>query len=136
MFPGDLLEPNYADPINANKLVHRSEVERREKYFEQLEREIVKGGQHPLAQLSKDCLNNNPSQRPTAEQLVTALEDMEEEVEGPYGEFSRLDAVRQVATMKALLERDIEVREKANELTARREKIKRLQKKLERAQQV
>ena len=96
----------------------------------------MKGQHHPLVQLSKQCLNNDPSLRPTAEQVVAALEEMEEEVEGPYGEFSRLDAVRQVSTMKALIMKDVEMGEKANELAAKNERIRRLHKKVEHAQQV
>ena len=111
-------------------------MERRAKYFDQLEDKIIKGQHHPLAQLSKDCLNNNPWQRPSAEQLLSALEDMEEEVEGPYGEFTKLDAIRQVAAMKSLLERDIEVREKAKELTVMGERVRQLQKKLKQSEQV
>ena len=61
---------------------------------------------------------------------------MEEEVEGPYGEFTKLDAIRQVAAMKSLLERDIEVREKAKELAVMGEKVRQLQKKLKQSEQV
>ena len=50
----------------------------------------------------KDCLHNVPSRRPTAEQLVTSLEEMKGEVEGAYGELATVDAVRQVRTMKTL----------------------------------
>ena len=136
MFSEDLLEVDYSDPTKSNKPLHRSEVERRAKYFDQLEDKIVKGQHHPLAQLSKDCLKNNPWQRPSAEQLLAALEDMEEEVEGPYGEFTKLDAIRQVAAMKSLLERDIKVREKTKELRVISEKMRQLQKKLKQAEQV
>ena len=61
---------------------------------------------------------------------------MEDEVEGPYGEFTKLDAIRQVAAMKSLLERDIEVREKAKELTVMGERVRQLQKKLKQSEQV
>ena len=65
----------------------------------------------------KDCLHNVPSRRPTAEQLVTSLEEMKSEVEGAYGELATVDAVRQVRTMKAL--------------KAKRNEIERLQEQLE-----
>ena len=129
-------EAEYTDPANPNKPVRRSEVERRAKYFDQLDDKIIKGQHHPLAQLSKDRLNNNPWQRPSAEQLLSALEDMEEEVEGSYGEFIKLDAIRQVAAMKSLIERDIEVREKAKKLAVMGEEVRQLQKKLEQSEQV
>lgn len=135
-FPDDLLNVDYVDPNDPNKKLHRSEVERREKYFNLLNDIVMKGESHPLAQLSKECLSNDPNLRPTTEQILAALEDMEEEVEGPYGEFSRLDAVRQVAAMKALIIKDVEVKEKINEVMTKSEDIKRLQRKLEHMQKV
>ena len=57
-------------------------------------------------------------------------------MEGPYGEFTKLDAIRQVAAMKSLLERDIEVREKAKKLAVMGEKVRQLQKKLKQSEQV
>ena len=135
-FPDDLLSVDYADPNDPNKTLHYSEVERRVKYFHLLKDILVKGEDHPLAQLSKDCLNNDPNLRPIVEQVLAALEDMEEEVEGPYGEFSRLDAIRQVAAMKALIIKDVEVKEKANELMTKNNKINQLQEKLEHTQKV
>ena len=126
VFPGGLLEPNYADPDNSDLLVARSEVERRGEYFEQLDRRILEGQQHPCVQLTKDCLYNTPSRRPTAEQLVTTLTEMRAGIEGPYGAVAKADAVRQVVMMKTLRGRDAEVREKTNELTAKEEEIQRL----------
>ena len=80
----------------------RSEVERRGQYFEQLEDLLPGRIRQVLVLLIKNCLHNDPSQRPTAEQLVTSLEEMKGEVEGAYGELATVDAVRQVRTMKAL----------------------------------
>ena len=80
----------------------RSEVERRGQYFEQLEDLLPGRIRQVLVLLIKNCLNNDPSQRPTAEQLVTSLEEMKGEVEGAYGELAIVDAVRQVMTVKAL----------------------------------
>ena len=48
--------------------------------------------------------------------MLQALEEMKATIEGPYGEFAKLDAVRQVAMMKALQGRDEDVRLKTNEL--------------------
>ena len=136
MFPDSLLEDHYVDSTNSKTQLQRSEVERRSKYFELLEEILVKGEHHPLAKLAKDCLTNDPSLRPTAEQALTTLELLEDEIEGPYGELSKLDAVRQVAAMKVLLVKDVEVKETANELAAKIEKVKRLQKKLEHTHKV
>ena len=81
-----------------------------------------------VIQLTKDCLRNIPSQRPTAEQLVTALVEMKADVEGDYGELATVDAVRQVKTMKALKAKN---KDKVNELTAKDEEIQHLQQQLE-----
>ena len=95
-FPGQLLEPNYTDPENSERLVGRSEVERREQHFQLLDRCIVDGQHHPCVQLAKDCLHNSPSRRPTAEQLVAILQGMKADIEGSCGAVARADAVRQV----------------------------------------
>ena len=88
----------------------------------------------PLVQLIKDCLHNTPSKRPTTEQVLQALEDMKATIDDPYGEFSKLDAVRQVATMRALRGRDEDVRVKTDELAMKEGEIQQLQQQLEQAQ--
>ena len=95
-FPGQLLESNYTDPENPDRLVGRSEVERPEQHFQLLDRHIIDGQYHPCVQLAKDCLHNSPSRRPTAEQLVATLEGMRADIEGSCGAVVRADAVRQV----------------------------------------
>lgn len=96
-------------------------MERRSKYLEQLE-DLLPGGIRCLfIQLIKDCLRDAPSQRPTAEQLVTTLEEMKANIEGPYGELAKADAIRQVLTMKALKQTD------RDELTAKEEEIQQLE---------
>ena len=125
IFPGDLLEPNYTNPNNSDELVARSEVERRRDYFEQLEGTML-GGQHPCVLLTKQCLHNSPSRRPTAEQLVATLEGMRADIEGPCGAVARADAVRQVVMMKTFIGTQSTVRERTNELAAKDEVIHQL----------
>ena len=115
MFPGDLLHHTYPNPDNPDKLIGRSEVERCQEYFDLLQQNL-QGGRHPFVQFTKDCLHTLPSKRPTAEQLVTLLKEMEADIEGPYGKLARLDAIKQVTTMKLLKSKDVEIREKTNEL--------------------
>ena len=112
------MEHNYADPDSPGRLVGRTEVERRQLYFDQLE------GNIQLVRLIKTCLHNDPSQRPTAEQLVTELERMKSDVEGPCGKLATVDAVRQVMTAMALKEKS---EEKVDELAAKEEEIQQLQ---------
>ena len=129
IFPGNLLRPTCADPDNPDRLIGRSEVGRRQAYFDQLEDLLPASGEvkRLLIQMIKDCLQNAPTQRPTAEQLVTALEEMKGIIEGGYGELATVDAVRQVRTMKALKSRS---GDKLNELAAKDERIQQLQQQL------
>ena len=129
VFPGNLLQHTYADPDNPNRLVGRSEVGRRQAYLDQLEDLLPASGEvkRLLIQMIKDCLQNAPTQRPTAEQLVTALEGIKGVIEGGYGELATVDAVRQVRTMKALKSRS---EDKLNELAAKDEQIQQLQQQL------
>ena len=53
--------------------------------------------------------------------------------EGPYGEFAKMDAVKQVAMVKALRGRDEDVRVKMDELAAKDGEIQQLQQQLEQA---
>ena len=72
----------------------------------------------------KDCLRNAPSQRPTAEQLVTILEEMKGAVEGPCGELVTMDAARQIKiAMTMIKEKD--------QLAAKDREIQQLQQQLE-----
>ena len=60
-----------------------TEVQRRGKYFDILEEQV--SSKHPaLVQLIKQCLHNNPDERPTTEQLLTNLQEMRGEI-GKYG---------------------------------------------------
>ena len=102
----------------------RSEVERRREYINLLEKEFRNGKNNPLAQMVKQCLQNAPSRRPTTEQLMTSLESVRAESEGPYGKYTKLDAVRQVALIKEIVENDKEV---GNILTAKDREIQLLQ---------
>ena len=68
-FP-DLKAATYLD-ANSQKNIARSEVERREDLFQQLYEELEE--EHELVTLSKQCLSNNPAERPTANQVLQQL---------------------------------------------------------------
>ena len=72
----------------------------------------------------KDCLHNAPSQRPTAEQLVIALEEMKAGDQGAYGELATIEAVRQVKMTKAL-------KDNSNLLAAKDEEIRQVHQQLQ-----
>ena len=53
------------------------------------------GHYHPaLVELVKECLHNDPDQRPTTGDLLARLQRMREEVEGQYGYRFKLDMAR------------------------------------------
>ena len=124
MFPGNLLESTYTDPNNPEVVLGRSEVERRREYINLLERELHDGEQHPLSWMVKQCLQNAPSRRPTTEELMVLLERVRAESEGPYGKYTKLDAMRQVAMIKEIVGNDKEV---GNILAAKDREIRLLQ---------
>ena len=122
------MEPNYPDPNNPRQLLARSEVDRRENYFERLERKLQESAGYPLVGVVRQCLENIAEERPTAEQLVRVLEGMKEDIEGTCGELTIVDAMRQVKTAMTLKKKS---REKVDELTAKEEEIQQLQQQLE-----
>ena len=127
VFPGDLLEPNYPDPNNPRQLLARSEVDRRGNYVECLERKLQESAGYPLVGVIKQCLENIPEERPTDEQLVSVLEGLKEDIEGPCGEMMTVDAVRQVKMAMALKKS----KDNVDKLSAKEEEIHQLQQQLE-----
>ena len=75
-------------------------MKRRRVYFEQVERLLPNGKSHPLLGITKNCLQDVPSQRPTAQELVTELERMMINTAIYFGPIvTRQDAVKQVVTL-------------------------------------
>ena len=127
LFPGDLLEPTYADSENRGQLLARSEVKQRWRYYRAARLSTPKKWTAPIMQLVKRCLQNEPSERPTAEQLALSLGEMKADIEGPCGEVTRAEAVRHVVTMRAILRKEREMRRKDIDSVAKDEEIKHLQ---------
>ena len=69
VLPYNLL-PVYDD----DKSCYRSELERRQKYIDQLEQKL--GGDHDLIKLIKQCLHNSPKMRPTADDIIRDVEQL------------------------------------------------------------
>ena len=100
----------------------RSEEEQRGWYIEQLNYQLPRGGHHPFVLLVKRCLKNEPSDRPTAEEVITSLEEMKADIKGSCGNITRTDAVRQVVIMREILVRETEEREKTDESATKDER--------------
>ena len=60
-------KPTRVDPRNRKRVIGLTEVERREKYFQQVR------GDHPLVELIRGCLDNDPPQRPDALRILGRL---------------------------------------------------------------
>ena len=109
IFPGELLSATYVNPENNLEVLARSEVERRREYIDLFE---SKSSLPTLVELVKQCLMNNPPQRPSAEELLTRLQALRVEVDGEYaGSYPiRLDLVR-VRLAKEAKEKDRRIAE-------------------------
>ena len=71
--PVPLLPPTYHDHLTG-KVHGRSEVERREIFIEKAEQLL--SGNPSLVVMIKQCLHNNPAQRPHTRELLTGLKGM------------------------------------------------------------
>ena len=71
--PVSLLPPTYHDH-STGKVHGRSEVERRETFIEKAEQLL--SGNPSLVVMIKQCLHNNPAQRPHTRELLTGLEEI------------------------------------------------------------
>ena len=90
-FPKDLLPPTYTTP--EGQLAARNEVERRSEYMDKLNKALPKP-EHPLYQLTMQCLNNDPARRPASTELLHWLQEIQrlvqEDYEDSYPEASYL----------------------------------------------
>jgi hypothetical protein len=77
------------------------------------------------------CLHNDKNLRPTSRELLTSLETLRADIEGPYGDVTRADAVGQVVMTRALKKRDLELIAERNESAVRDDEIHHLQQELE-----
>ena len=68
-------------------------MERREKYVDQLHQQL--GEQHPMVQLVKQCLENDPEDRPPASVILQRLEGM-----GIPDEYQHLTKVEMMKRLK------------------------------------
>lgn len=84
----------YTDP-QTGKITARSEIERRKQGFHVLKHQLGDGS--PFVKLTEDCLQNLPSVRPTAPELVDRIQEIP--VEGEF--LSRLELMRQLSTKEA-----------------------------------
>ena len=120
MFPGSLLPSTYAGPENPDRLLARSELERRRDYIQPLHSQL--GEQHPLVQLVHQCLSNNPARRPSAEELLQQLEAARAQIGRSHGSYNF--KVLQLAMMRVV---ETEMGEKDHDIEHLQQELPRLQ---------
>ena len=128
VFPGALLPYTYPDPDNPGRVCGRSEVERRIDYIQPLQEQL--GEQHPLVQLVRQCLHNEPAQRPSAEELLQQLKATRLQIERAYGSKQQAKvemAKLQEVIMSVFSLRETEVGEKDGEIEQLRHDLQQVQ---------
>ena len=107
VFPSTLLQYTYRDPENPRHRLARTEVQRRGEYIKLLHQQL--GEQHALVLLIKQCLDDEPSERPSAQDLLQQLEDMRAQIVDPYQHLSILEAIRMLRVKDLDLHTQVEV---------------------------
>ena len=92
VFPGCLLPYTYRDPENPSRRLARTEVQRRDEYIKLLHKQLRE--QHPLVLLVTQCLDDEPSERLSAQELLRQLEGIRTQIEDPYQPLTKLEAIR------------------------------------------
>ena len=109
-FPGNLLPSTFYDPDHSQTIQGRTELERRGGYIDSMDSLI--GPTHPpLAHLVKQCLQNIPGRRPSAEELLTRLQATRVEMEGEYGSsLVKMDVMMKMKLAKEMKMKDKRIR--------------------------
>ena len=105
-------EPNRVNPNNRRQLIALSEAERREEYFQQVR------GDHPLVELIRGCLDNDPPQRPDAVRILGRLRQVISQSPPSCG--NKMELLNQTQTLRnerqGLSEQLEQLREVSNEV--------------------
>ena len=113
LFPKDLKPHNYLDP-RTRRLVARSEIERREDYVTQMKRDL--GENHPLVGLTLDCLEYAQEDRPSAEDVLRRLEQVERTLPRTCAE-PKLELIQRVAyNQRQLADKETQLVDKERQL--------------------
>ncbi len=131
VFPHDLLSPNYPDPQDASRLLGRSEVERRRDYMARLRQQLDQG--HPLVRLIEQCLRNDPAHRPSAEEVLQCLEQLE--TEDPYQDLTKIEMIGRIeekeeeirAKDEVVRNKDVEIGQKEMAVRQKDQQIRNIQ---------
>ena len=105
-------EPTRVHPRKRNKVIGLTEAERREEYFQQVR------GDHPLVELIRGCLDNDPPQRPDAVRILGRLRQVISQSPPSCG--NKMELLNQTQTLRnerqGLSEQLDQLREVSNEV--------------------
>jgi len=111
--PGDQVT---TDPNDPDKLIPKSEVQRREDYFRDM------GESHQLMDLTKHCLHNSPVKRPDDLTIIKVIEESKEMVPPTLNKIQLIEGMRELKEVTsrlkvqiATLEKQLETAEGKNE---------------------
>ena len=100
-FPCNPLAPNYADE-ESGVLIARSELQRRSRYMENVNRQLRACGQlrgdHPLIRLIQQCLHNVPAKRPSIREVLHLIELARAGIRDDESERNKLELIRALQT--------------------------------------
>ena len=85
-------EPTRVDPNNRKKVIGLTEAERHEEYFQQVR------GNHPLVELIRGCLDNDPPQRPDAVRILGRLRQVISQSHPSCG--NKMELLNQTQTLR------------------------------------
>ncbi len=93
--------PTYVDPSNPGVVVARTESQRRAHCIQKLPGMFV-GSSEAVVHLIEQCLENDPVQRPSTQQIVHELKEEWVAPNDPYMEMTKLELVVSISTMQVM----------------------------------
>ncbi len=91
--------PTYVDPNNPGVAVGCTESQRRAHYIQKLPGMLV-GTSEAVLRLIEQCLENDPVQRPSTQQIIHQLKEEWTVPNDPYVKMTKLELVVSMRTMK------------------------------------
>ncbi len=84
------------------------------------------GQGHPLVRLIGQCLHNNPAHRPSAEEVLQCLEQLE--IEDPYQDLTKIEMIRRIEEEEEeVRSKDVEIGQKEMAVRCKNEQIQSIQ---------